>query len=75
MNNPAASCEASELGVKICLKGVIPECFYPGTVPNPPGFPLKACGNDGLRIGDYLTQQAAGNQPTGTEKGHRQNNC
>jgi hypothetical protein len=30
MNNPAASCGVSELGDAICLKGVTPECFYPG---------------------------------------------
>jgi hypothetical protein len=29
-----------------------PNVFIGGPVPNPPGFPLKACGNDGLRIGD-----------------------
>jgi hypothetical protein len=31
------------------LRGVTPECFYRGPVPVSPGFPLKACGNDGLR--------------------------
>jgi hypothetical protein len=29
MNNPAATCGASELGVKISLKGVL-ECSYRG---------------------------------------------
>jgi hypothetical protein len=32
-----------------------PNVFIGGPVPNPPGFPLKACGNDGLRIENYLT--------------------
>jgi len=31
-----------------------PNVFIGGPVPNPPGFPLKACGNDGLRIGNLL---------------------
>jgi hypothetical protein len=31
MNNPAASCGVSELGEEICLKAVIPECFYRGS--------------------------------------------
>jgi hypothetical protein len=36
---------------------VTPECFYRGSSPNiPPGFPLKACGNDGLREGASSTQ-------------------
>ena len=31
------------------LESVTPECFNRGPSPNiPPGFPLKACGNDGL---------------------------
>jgi hypothetical protein len=29
-------------------KVVTPECFYRGLVGVSPGFPLKACGNDGL---------------------------
>jgi hypothetical protein len=76
MNNPAASCGLSELGDEICLKGVTPECFYRGStvltttlsrvewvggpVPNPPGFPLKACGNDGLRIDNFLNAASCG---------------
>ena len=65
MNSPAASCGVSERGDEIYLKGVTPDCFYRGStvltttlsrvewvggpVAVPPGFPLKACGNDGLR--------------------------
>jgi hypothetical protein len=48
LNNPAASCGVSKLGVKIWPKGVTPECFIGGPVRNPPGFPLKTCGNDSL---------------------------
>jgi hypothetical protein len=35
---------------------VTPERFYPGVHPNiSPGFPLKACGNDGLGEGAVST--------------------
>ena len=41
-----------------------PNVCIGGPSPNiPPGFPLKACGNDGLREGEKFTQQAAGIQP------------
>ena len=54
MNNPEASCGVSERGDEICFKGVALNVFIGGPVPNPPGFPLKACGNDGLRKGNLL---------------------
>jgi hypothetical protein len=50
MNYPAASCAVS--GDEICLKGVTPECFNRGSSSDSPGFPLEACGNDGVRIGN-----------------------
>ena len=31
-----------------------PNVFIGGPDPDSPGFPLKACGNDGLWIGDLL---------------------
>jgi hypothetical protein len=68
IEHPAASCGVSVLDDEICLNGVTLECFYRGStmltttlshvewvggpVPNPPAFALKACGNDGLRIGN-----------------------
>ena len=33
---------------------VTPNVFIGGPDPDSPGFPLKACGNDGLWIGDLL---------------------
>jgi len=60
MNYPAASCAVSQERDGKYPKGVTPECFYRGPVPDPPGFPLKTCGNDGLRKAINLTQQAAG---------------
>jgi hypothetical protein len=36
------------------LKAVTPECLIGGPVPISPGFPLKACGNDGLRLENLL---------------------
>ena len=66
VNYPAASCGVSEQCDANFPKGVTPECFYRGSamltttlsqvggpVPDSPGFPLKACGNDGLRNGNY----------------------
>jgi hypothetical protein len=46
-NSAAASGELSQLGDEICLKGVTPNVSIAGPVPKPPGFPLKARGNDG----------------------------
>ena len=52
MNYPAASCEISEECKGNYLKGVTPNVFIGGPVPDSPGFPLKTCGNDGLRKGN-----------------------
>jgi hypothetical protein len=46
---PAASCSVAKKSMRICPTGVTPECFHRGSSPNRPGFPLKACGNDGPR--------------------------
>src|SRR6185295_14208105 len=61
MNYPAASCAVSQERDGKYPKAITPECFYRGPVPDPPGFPLKTCGNDGIRKEINLTQQAAGN--------------
>ena len=37
-----------------------PNVFIGGPVPNLSGFPLKACGNDGLRIGDLHNTASCG---------------
>jgi hypothetical protein len=34
--------------MRICPKGVTPECFNRGPVPVSPGFPIEAFGNDEL---------------------------
>jgi hypothetical protein len=41
-------------------KRVTPECLNRGPDPDSPGFPLKACGNDGLRICDLLNAASCG---------------
>jgi hypothetical protein len=46
--------------MRIILKASPPNVFIGGPVPDPPGFPLKACGNDGLRIGNYLDAVSCG---------------
>ena len=52
MNYPAASCGVSEKRDENYPKASPPNVFIGGPVPNSPGFPLKACGNDGLRKGN-----------------------
>jgi hypothetical protein len=55
MNNPAASYGVSELCHENYLQGLTPGMFLTGVQSeHPPGFPLKARGNDGLRRGDSL---------------------
>src|SRR6266576_992692 len=49
MNYPAASCGVSEERDETILRASPANVFIGGPVPDPPGFPLKACGNDGLR--------------------------
>src|SRR6266498_3596435 len=66
LNYPTASCGVSELGDEICLKGVTPpNVFIGGPVPNPSVVShvepaLKACGNDGLRIGNLFNAASCG---------------
>ena len=63
MKNPAASS-----GVSKPVMGTIPIPSPPnvlvgGPDPDWPGFPLKACGNDGLRIGRCKDAASCGNEP------------
>jgi hypothetical protein len=46
--------------MKIIPKASPPNDFIGGPVPNAPGFPLKACGNDGLRIDILLNEASCG---------------
>jgi hypothetical protein len=49
------------MNLPTAFKVVTPECFYRGSSPNiPPGFPLKACGNDGLRKVQILRSKLRG---------------
>jgi len=48
-------------GTKPLREFVTPERFNRGSSPNiPSGFPLKACGNDGLQEDASFTQKAKG---------------
>jgi len=58
MSNRAASWAVSD--DQICLKGVTPNVFIGGPVSNPPGFPLTACGKDGLEIGNLRNSVSCG---------------
>jgi hypothetical protein len=51
MKNAVESSGDQKKGMRIIPQSSLPNAFIGGPVPNPPGFPLKACGNDGLRIG------------------------
>src|SRR5213593_3100429 len=53
--------------MRIVLKASPPNVFIGGPVPNSPGFPLKACGNDGLGIANLLNPASCGNRPTEIE--------
>ena len=55
-----SKCQESRSPVRFVLKASPPNVFIGGPVPNPPGFPLKACGNDGLRIGNLLNAASYG---------------
>ena len=74
MNNPAPSCGVSELGVKICLKGIVTPEFLSGLRfrtslrSAQSNHRLKHVGMRDFGKAIYLTQQAAGNQPTNIEK-------
>jgi hypothetical protein len=52
MKYPAASCGISQKRDESYPKASPPNVFIGGPVPVSPGFPLKACGNDGLRKGN-----------------------
>jgi hypothetical protein len=53
--------EASKTSaLRTLLKESPPNVFIGGLVPNPPGFPLKACGNDGLRRGNSFNAPSCG---------------
>jgi hypothetical protein len=52
MNYPAAGCGVSEKRDENYPKASPPNVFIGGPVPVSPGFPLKACGNDGRRKGN-----------------------
>jgi hypothetical protein len=71
MNIPAASFGVSRTPYHLSPQVVTPNTFIGGPVPNPPVVSsveplLKACGNDGLRMGDLLNA-AAGNRSEGIE--------
>ena len=42
------------------FKASPPNVFIGGPGPEPPGFPLKACGNDGLRKGNSFFAASCG---------------
>jgi hypothetical protein len=60
LNSPGASWGYRNSVMRFCLKDVTPECFYRGSTPDPHGFPLKACGNDGLGIDNLLGAASCG---------------
>ncbi len=64
MNHPAASYGYRRPVMRTTLISSPPNVFIGGPDPDSPGFPLKTCGNDGLRIDDLLDEQAAENKPT-----------
>jgi hypothetical protein len=69
VNFPAASWPDTRRLMRIHRRVVTPECFNRGSSPNiPPGFPLKACGNDGLEKVDSLNAANCGNRPRLNEK-------
>src|SRR5262245_41699448 len=49
-------------------QSVVTQCFYRGPPRVSPGFPLEACGNDGLREESESSRQAA-ESPTWSEPG------
>src|SRR4030095_13033836 len=51
---PPLNCRHQKSTMGFPLKGVTPECFYRGPVRISPGFPLKACGNDGPLTSNLL---------------------
>ena len=49
--------------MRFVLKASPPNVSIGGPVPTQPGFPLKACGNDGLWIGNLLNGKLRGINP------------
>ena len=52
IEQPCSKLRGITSAMRFVLKASPPNVFIGGPVPDPPGFPLKACGNDGLRIGN-----------------------
>jgi hypothetical protein len=64
MNYPTASYAVSKDQEANDSESRHPRCFVGVSEPDWPRFPLKTCGHDVFRIGAYLTQQAAANEPS-----------
>src|SRR5688572_28089771 len=60
-------------GNEIYLKASPSNVFIGGPGSDSPGFPPKACGNDGLRLVLKQTQQAAGIDPQGLTRNETRN--
>ena len=48
MKNPPQTAVYQQKAKRVYLKGVTSECFNRGSVPDSPGFPIEAFGNDEL---------------------------
>jgi NitT/TauT family transport system substrate-binding protein len=55
MNDSPTNRGHQKLAIRFALKASPPNIFIGGPVPNPPGFPLQTCGNDGL-LTTYATR-------------------
>jgi hypothetical protein len=60
MNYLRNKLRVSEEPMRIIPKASPPNVSIGGPAPNSPGFPLNACGNDGLRIGNLLNAASWG---------------
>ena len=72
MNTPQQAAGYQNLAMRFVLKASPPNVFIGGPVPNLPVVspvepPLKACGNDGLRIGNLLNAASSGDRATEIE--------
>jgi hypothetical protein len=56
MSDSAANRGHQKATIIFALKASPPNVFIGGPVPNPPGFPLKACGNECAREGAALAR-------------------
>src|SRR4029434_8049770 len=63
MNDPTGSCGVSEHSHKNLSKRRHPNILIGGPGPVSPGFPLEACGNDGLLFGSVCTASCAEPDP------------